>query len=146
VIQLRDTNNDAKLPSKGTRGITSLWDDEGCCVVVGMCVGVGDDASCIDDGSISDSEGGKIDFTGDKVDGICVIGSSVGIYVGGDVIAGNPKMPRTNIKFSFRSSLSVTSIDEQSGKWQPRVKMLMTLSKNDSSVIPLSTNCCRLEM
>jgi hypothetical protein len=141
VIQLRETINDAKLPSKGTRGITSLL-GEGCCVVVGM----GDDASCIDDGSESDSEGGKIDFTGDIVDGICVIGSSVGINVGGDVIAGNPKMPRTNRKFSFRSSLSVTSIDEQSREWQPRVKMLMTLSKNVSSVISPSTNCCRLEM
>ena len=143
MIQLRETNNDAKLPSKGTRGRTG---DEGCCVVVGMGVGVGDDASSIDDGSVSDSEGGKIDFTGDIVDGICVIGSSVGINVGGDVIAGNPKMPRTNRKFSFRSSLSVTSIDEQSREWQPRVKMLMTLSKNVSSVIPPSTNCCRLEM
>ena len=108
-------------------------------------MGVGNDASCIDDVSTSDSEGGKIDVTGDKVDGVCVIGSSVGIFVGDDVIAGNPKMPRTNIKFSFRSSLSVTSIDEQSDELQPRVKMLMTLSKNDSSVIPPSTNCCSLE-
>ena len=143
MIQLRETNNDAKLPSKGTRGINSSLGDEGCSGVVGM--GVGNDASCIDDVSTSDSEGGKIDVTGDKVDGVCVIGSSVGIFVGDDVIAGNPKMPRTNIKFSFRSSLSVTSIDEQSDELQPRVKMLMTLSKNDSSVIPPSTNCCSLE-
>jgi hypothetical protein len=84
-------------------------------VIVSVFVGMGVGSDCNADGSMSDSEGGKIFLTGDEVDGICVVGSSVGSKVGYDLVSGNPKICRICAKLSFRSSLDVNSIDEQSG-------------------------------
>lgn len=53
--------------------------------------------------------GGRMLFTGDEVRGFCVDGFRVELRVGGVVLSSNPKMPNTVLKFSFRSSLIVTS-------------------------------------
>ncbi len=118
MVKLEDTKRDAKLPSKRMSslvGAVDFFNSIGVVVamVVGMGVGMGGD--CNAEGSISDSEGGKIFLTGDKVVGICVDGSPVGSKVGCDLVSGSPKISKIFTKFSIRSSLDVNSIDEQSG-------------------------------
>ena len=90
---------------------------------------------------MSDSAGGSATSVikmGDGVIGMGV-GSSVGGNVGNCVIRGRPNNLNTVLKFSFRSSFIVTSIEEQS-EWQPRTNVLLTVSMKESSAIPPSTN------
>ena len=85
-------------------------------------------------------------FTGDRVTGFWVGSSGVGCgrgraMVGGAVMSGNPKISSTFLKFPFLFSFFVTVKSEHSDEWQPRVKILLTVSMNESSLMPSSTNC-----
>ena len=85
-------------------------------------------------------------LAGDRVTGISVQDLSVGDKIGEYETRGNPNTHSTFMKFSVCSLLIVTSVVEQLGECHPRTKMLLTLLMNDSSIIPPSTNCVRLDI
>lgn len=91
-------------------------------------------------------------MTGERVTGFDVVGLGVAnglgrLKVGAAVLSGNPNISNTFLKFSFRFSFIVTfNVQEQLGLWQPMVNILLTVSMNESSTIPLSTKEMRLSM